>query len=116
MSLNIQIFGTKKCQDTRKAERYFKERGIKYHFKDLAEFGISKGEFENIAAVIPPEELINRDGQQFKKRNLEYIKFNIREELVADALLLKTPLVRNGRKVTCGFVPEEWKKWIDESK
>ena len=45
----IQIFGTKKCNDTKKAERFFKERGIKYQFIDMKEKGMSKGEFTSVA-------------------------------------------------------------------
>jgi arsenate reductase (glutaredoxin) len=65
--MNIQIIGTKKSRDTQKAERFFKERKVDYHFKDLNESGLAKGELDNIVPVIPLEELIDRDGQQFKK-------------------------------------------------
>lgn len=110
--MNIQIIGTKKCNDTRKAERFFKERRIPFHFKDLTIKGLSKGELENIKRVIDVEDLIDREGKQFKKRNLEFMIFNIEEEILDDPLLLKTPIVRNGRKVTVGFQPETWKEWI----
>jgi len=111
--LNIQIFGTKKCSDTRKAERFFSDRKITYHFRDLNEKGIAKGELENITRVIPVEELIDREGKQFRKRNLAYMKFNIEEELLSDALLFKTPIVRFGRESTVGYKPEIWKNWIE---
>lgn len=110
--MNIQIIGTKSCNDTKKAERYFKERRIPFHFRDLNEKGLSKGEFDNIIKVIMPEQLIDKDGKQYKKRNLQYMIFNIEEELLNDPLLLKTPIVRNGKEVTVGFCPDEWKKWI----
>jgi arsenate reductase-like glutaredoxin family protein len=109
--MNIQIIGTKKCQDTRKAERYFSERKIAYQFRDLAEKGISKGELDNISRTIPLEELIDRQGRQFKKRNLEFMVFNVEEELLIDPLLFKTPIVRNGKDATIGYKPDEWKKW-----
>jgi len=109
--MNIQIFGTKKCRETQKAERYFKERRILFHFRDLTEKGISKGELENISSVIPLEELIDRDGKQFVKRNLKFMKYDIVEELLNDPLLLKTPIVRNGKQVTVGNEPEIWKTW-----
>ncbi len=109
--MNIQIFGTKNCSDTRKAERYFKERRIQFHFRDLSEKGISKGELENIARVVPVDELIDREGKQFKKRNMQYMKFDIEEELLNDALLFKTPIVRNGKDVTVGYCPDVWKNW-----
>lgn len=113
--MNIQIIGVKSCSDTRKAERYFKERRIQFHFRDLNEKSFAKGELENIIRVIPLEELIDREGKQFKKRNLQYMVYNIEEELLNDPLLLKTPIVRNGKEVTVGFEPEVWKTWKDES-
>lgn len=112
--MNIQIFGTKKCNDTRKAERFFKERRIPFHFRNLTEKGVSKGELENIKNAVPPEELIDKEGKQFQKRNLSYTVFNIEEELLNDPLLFKTPIVRNGRLATAGYKPDVWKEWIKE--
>ena len=109
--MNIQIIGVKSCSDTRKAERYFKERRIQFHFRDLNEKGLAKGELENIIRVIPLDELIDREGKQFKKRNLQYMVFNIEEELLNDPLLLKTPIVRNGKEVTIGYQPSIWASW-----
>ena len=113
--MNIQILGSKKDNDTRKAERFFKERGIKYQFRELSEKGISKGELENIVRVIKPEDLIDKEGKQYKKRNMSFMKFNIEEELLNDPLLLKMPVVRNGNLCTNGYEPELWKEWIDKS-
>lgn len=113
--MNIQIIGTKNCSDTRKAERYFKERRIPFHFRDLNEKGLAKGELDNISRKYPLEELIDREGKQFKKRNMHYMRFNIEEELLNDPLLLKTPIVRNGSNTTVGYEPEIWKKWIEEA-
>ncbi|OGU74715.1 MAG: ArsC family transcriptional regulator [Ignavibacteria bacterium RBG_16_34_14] len=110
--MNIQIFGTKNSNDTRKAERFFKERRIPFHFRDLTEKGISKGEFENIKQVIPVEELIDKEGKQFLKRNFAYMVMDIEEELLNDPLLFKTPIVRNARLVTVGYKPEVWKEWL----
>ena len=111
--MNIQIFGTKKCKDTQKAERFFKERRIAYHFRDLTVKGISKGELENIKHIIPADELLDRDGRQFKKRNMEFMVFDTEEELLNDSLLFKTPIVRNGRMVSVGYNPETWQEWIN---
>jgi len=113
--MNIQIFGTKKCGDTRKAERFFKERRINFHFRDLAEKGISKGELESIKRTFSLDELIDTKGKQYKLRNMQFMKFDIESELLADALLFKTPIVRNGNNVTIGYQPEIWKKWIEEN-
>jgi len=110
--MNIQIFGIKKCHETRKAQRYFKERAIKFQFINLAEKGMSKGELNSIkAAAGGVETLIDRDGKQYQKRNLQYLVHNIEEELLNDPLLFKTPIVRNGAKATVGYRPEIWKTW-----
>jgi arsenate reductase-like glutaredoxin family protein len=114
--MNIQIFGTKKSRDTQKAERFFKERNIRYHFRDLNEKGISKGELDNIIQVIPIDLLIDKAGKQFRKKNLEYMVYDIETELLNDPLLFTEPIVRNGREVTLGFQPEIWKNWILQDK
>ncbi len=110
--MNIQIFGTKKCQDSKKAERFFKERNIKYHYRELTEKGISKGELDNICRSVKLEDLIDREGKQFKTRNLAYILHDVETVLLEDPLLFKTPVVRNGNFSTVGYQPEIWKKWI----
>jgi Spx/MgsR family transcriptional regulator len=109
--MNIQIFGTKKCQDTRKAERYFKERAIPFQFINLAEKGLSKGELNSIKAAVGLEALMDTQGKQYQKRNLKYLIHNVEEELLNDPLLLKTPIVRNGPKATIGYQPDIWKEW-----
>jgi len=113
MLMNIIVIGTKNCTDTRKAERFFKERGISFHFRNLAEKGLTKGELDNITRVIPINELIDREGKQFGKRNLQFIIFDLEDELINDPLLFKTPIVRNEREVTLGHKPDIWKVWID---
>jgi arsenate reductase len=109
--MNIQIIGTKKCKETQKAERYFKERRISFHFRDLSEKGLAKGELENISRVIPLDDLINRESKRFKDRGMQFVVFDIEEELLSDSLLLKTPIVRNGKLVTNGYQPHTWKEW-----
>jgi len=110
--MNIQIFGTKKCKETQKAERFFKERRITYHFRNLSEKGISKGELDNIKRSITINDLIDREGKQYKKRNLEHMEFDPEEELLNDALLFRTPIVRNGKIASVGYLPDVWKGWI----
>src|SRR5690554_2416261 len=112
--MSIQIFGTKKCKDTQKAQRFFKERNIPVQFKDLTQKGISPGELNNIKQFYDVEELIDREGKQFKKRNLEYMVFDTEEELLEDPLLFKTPIVRFNKKAVIGYQPEAWEKWADE--
>jgi Spx/MgsR family transcriptional regulator len=111
--MNIQIFGTKKCNNTKKAERFFKERNIKFHFRDLTEKGLSQGELNNISRVIDYEDLIDTESKQYQKRGMQFMVFNFEEELLEDPLLLKTPIVRNGKEVTIGFEPEVWKSWLN---
>lgn len=110
--MNIQIIGTKKCRDTQKAERFFKERRIPFHFRDLNEKGLAKGELDNISRVINIEDLLDKEGKQFQKKNMQYMRFNIEEELLNDPLLLKTPIVRKGKDVTIGYEPDVWNQWI----
>ena len=114
--MNIQIIGTKKCKETQKAERFFKERNIQFHFRDLAIKGISNGELDNITRKIPIENLMNKEGKQFKKRNMEFMVYNTEDELLNDPLLLNTPIVRNGNLATLGYEPETWKEWIEEDR
>lgn len=112
--MNIQIFGTKKSFDSKKAERYFKERGIKFQFIDMKEKGMSKGEFNSVCqAVGGLDKLIDQDCKD--KDLLALIKY-ISEEDKAEKVLenqkvIKTPVVRNGKKATVGYQPEIWKDW-----
>ncbi|MDT3694923.1 MAG: ArsC family transcriptional regulator [Ignavibacterium sp.] len=110
--MNIQIIGTKKCKETQKAERFFKERRIHFHFRDLTEKGLAKGELDNITRVIPLDDLIDRESKRFKDRGMQYKVFDIEEELLSDSLLLKTPVVRSEKFVTIGYQPDVWKEWI----
>jgi len=116
MAPTIQIFGTKKCHDTAKAIRFFKERGVIFQFIDLAEKAPSRGELESIARKIPLEELLDRNGKQYKTRQLEYKVFDLQEELLTDPLLLRTPITRFGQDAALGVAPDIWKKWIEATK
>ena len=112
--MNIQIFGTKKCSDTRKAERFFKERGIKYQFVDMKEKGMSKAEFTSVAqANCVLENMINWEGKD--KDMLALIKYIADEDKLAKILenpqVIKTPGVRNGKQSTLGYQPDIWKGW-----
>ena len=109
--VNIQIFGIKKCQDTRKAERYFKERGVGYQFVDLTIRGLSKGELSKVKAVVGLDNLIDTTGKEYERLNLKYIIHNREEMLLKNPLLLKTPIVRNGSQATVGYCPEIWRDW-----
>ena len=112
--MNIQIFGTKKCNDTKKAERFFKERGIKYQFIDMKEKGMSKGEFASVAnANGGIENMLDPNAKD--QDTLALIRHIADEDKVEKILenqqVLKTPVVRNGKQSTVGYQPDIWKKW-----
>lgn len=112
--MNIQIFGTKKCSDTRKAERYFKERRIKYQMIDLREKDMSRGEFNSVKqAVGGIDSMINENAKDKDVITLmKYLSDSDKEEkLIENQQVIKTPIVRNGRQVTIGFCPDVWKNW-----
>ena len=112
--MNIQIFGTKKCFDTKKAERYFKERNIKYQMIDMKEKGLSKGEFNSIKnAVGGLDVMINKDCKDKSLLTLiQYLSEEDKEEKVLEnPVLFKTPIVRNKSKATIGYQPDVWKDW-----
>ena len=112
--MNIQIFGTNKCFDTKKAMRYFKERGIKYQFIDMKEKGLSKGEYTSVKqAVGGLEKMLNPDCKD--KDALALIKYiadeDKDEKVLENQKVLFTPIVRNGKQATVGYKPEVWKEW-----
>ena len=115
--MNIQIFGRKKCFNTKKEERFFKERKIKYQFIDINEKPMSKGEMNNILRCIEINDLINTKSKDYSKLNFN----NIRSKDIKAELLLKnqsvmnTPIVRNGNEAMVGSREDLWKKWIDEN-
>jgi Spx/MgsR family transcriptional regulator len=108
----IQIFGMKNCNDTKKAIRFFKDRKINVQFINLKEKEISKGELRSITKTFDIEELLDRDGKEFKKRNLEYYIFDTLELLMEFPVLFKTPILREKDRVSIGYQPEIWKEWI----
>ena len=112
--MNIQVFGTKKCNDSKKAERYFKERNIKFQSIDMVSKGMSKGEFNSVAAVNGGiDEMINWEGKD--KNLLALLKYMSEEDKLEKVLenpqVIKTPIVRNGKQSTIGYQPEVWKSW-----
>ncbi len=109
--MNIQIFGTLKCRDTRKAQRYFKERRIPFQFVDITEKGLSKGELNSLKTAVGIDNLIDSGCKAYARKNLKYLTHDIEQELHKDALLLKPPVVRNGRDATVGYQPDVWKAW-----
>ena len=109
--MNIQIFGKSKCFETKMAERYFKERGVKFQSIDLPRYGMSPRELESVVACVGLENLIDP-----KARDAEVLKYlaydrDKLEKLLDDPSLIKTPIVRNSKKATVGYCPDVWKTW-----
>lgn len=112
--MNIQIFGTKKSFDTKKAERYFKERGIKVQFVDLKEKGLSKGEFQSVAKAVGGfKNLLDLNCKdQDTLALIQYLTPEMQEaKILENQQVLKEPIVRNGKQATVGYCPEIWKTW-----
>ena len=111
--MNIQIFGIKKCFDTKKAERYFKERKINFQFIDLVEKGISKGELNSVLNSVSINDLINSKSKDYSKLNLNNIRsVDIKKEIVLkNPKVINTPIVRNGKSATIGYNPDTWNEW-----
>ena len=110
--MNIQIFGKSKCFDTKKAERYFKERGIKFQSIDLPKYGMSAGEFDSVKrAVGGIEAMLNEKANDAAL--VKYLAYDEdkQQKMLENPKLIKTPIVRNGKKATVGYCPEVWKSW-----
>ena len=112
--MNIQIFGTSKCFDTKKAERWFSERRIKVQRIDLVKYGMSPGEFDSVLrAVGGVDNLVNWEKKAPAIDLMRYMESTRDKEdkLFDDPKLLKTPIVRNGKAATVGYHPEIWETW-----
>ena len=113
--MNIQIFGKQKCSDTKKAERFFKERNIKFQFIDIDKYGISKGEYQSIKiAVGSIEDLINKKSKEYENQYISHLSSqeDVEERLWDNPGMFITPIVRDGKKATVGYQPNVWADWI----
>ena len=110
--MNIQIFGKSKCFDTKKAERYFKERRVKYQLIDIMKYGMSKGEFQSVKLALGTDALVDENSKEYANQHIKYLANNDLEERLMDSPgLFKTPIVRNGKKATVGYKPDVWGTW-----
>ncbi len=109
--MNIQIFGSSKSFDTKKAERYFKERNIKYQYIDMRRYGISRGELQSVKNAVGLDKLIDENNDD--SVILKYLKGDDEKllKLYENQDWIKLPLVRNGKAATVGYEPEIWKNW-----
>ena len=113
--MEVQIFGTKSCNETKKALRFFKERRVKTHFVDLKERAASSGELKRFAQKFGAEALLDRNGKRFRDRGLHVAhvaESRILPLLEDDPALLVTPLVRAGSHLTVGWDEAKWKEWL----
>lgn len=112
--MNIQIFGKPKCFDTKKAERYFKERRIAFQSIDLKRYGMSEREFESVLrAVGGIDNLIDWNSKSPEVTLMRYLEDSRAKEdhVFENPMLMKTPVVRNGKQATAGYCPEIWAQW-----
>ncbi len=109
----LQIIGRKNCKETRRAERFFKERDITYQFRDLREKGVSSGELQSICRKVPAEELIDTEGKAYSSGGYKYLEFDAFEELLEKQELMKTPILRYEQSVFVGRDELSWKKLAD---
>lgn len=109
----IQILVKKKCSDSKKAERFFKERRIEIQVRSLEEKPLSEGEWKNVLNHYHPEELIDENSPVFKKKNMSYMEYDPLEEMKESPGLIRTPIVRSKGKVTIGYAPAHWEELIN---
>ena len=112
--MNIQIYGKAKCFDTKKAERYFKERGVKYQAIDLLRYGMSAGEYQSVKRAVGGfMALVDKSSKEYERLFIKYLahESDIEEKLLANPGLFATPIVRSGKLATVGYQPDVWKSW-----
>lgn len=110
--MNIQIFGASKSFDTRKAERWFKERRIKYQYIDVLSKGLSPREYQSVKQKVGFEALVDTKSRTYEACYMAYLTPDAQEEkLLEHPELFRTPIVRNGREATVGYCPEIWAQW-----
>ncbi|GAB1482663.1 arsenate reductase family protein [Treponema sp.] len=114
--MKLQIFGTKKCQTTRKAERYFRDRDIDYQFIDLELKGISPGELKTVIKAVGKDRIIDTASKGYIDRGLKYMDFDIEREILSDPLLLRTPIVRDGNDASAGEALASWAEFAAMAK
>jgi arsenate reductase len=111
----VQIFGTKKCAETRKTERWWKERGVRVQLIDLKDKGMSPGEMKSVAQRVGGVvALVDKDSPRYREKGLHvssYAGAMLEKILLEDPLLLRTPIVRCGSNATVGYAPEVWDAW-----
>jgi arsenate reductase len=112
---NIQVFGMTDSQPTRAALRFFRERRIVVHFVDLRKKPIAAGELRRFTERLGVAALLDRDSRPYREQGLEHLTMDdagITARLLADARMIRLPLVRFGEQVTAGRDEATWKSWL----
>lgn len=109
--MNIQIFGKSKCFDTKKAERYFKERRIRYQYIDLPKYGMSRGELNAVVNAVGLDNLVDPKDVDYELFMRLAYREDKMEKLFEVPEMIRTPVVRNGKLATAGYCPDVWKNW-----
>jgi arsenate reductase-like glutaredoxin family protein len=112
----IQLIGRQKCKNTKKAERFLKERKIDFHFLDMNKKELSVGELRNICRFVPAEDLIDKDSAAYKKKGYDYLVYDPEEEILHNQKLIKTPVLRTDFGAFAGFSESEYKKIAEKVK
>ena len=111
----LQIIGTRDSADTRKAERFFKERRVPFAFVDLKDRPLSPGELESIARAVGADVLLDRDSRAFQRAGLAHLVYDPLEEALKNPLLLRMPILRRGKEAVAGYEPQAWQAWLKPS-
>jgi arsenate reductase len=117
--MEVQIFGTNKSQETKKAQRFFAERRVKVHFVDLKERAASKGELQRFVQKFGLTALIDKRSRRYQDLGLGAVRYSDDrwfEKLVEEPMILVQPLVRWQHKVTIGLAEDDWKQWVEAAK
>jgi len=108
----LQLIGRPSCKETRKAERFLKERNIDFHYVDLDKKELSVGELKNIFNSIAPADLMNKNSKEFEKKGLKYMEFDPEEELSSNQKLLFTPIIREKSRAILGYDEAALKEFV----
>jgi arsenate reductase-like glutaredoxin family protein len=114
----VQIFGTRKSQATRAAERFFKERRVAFQFVDLAQRPMAPAEIKRFVDRFGLQNLIDREGKPFDASGLKYMRVSdsdLMAKVEREPMLLCLPLVRSGTNLSVGQDEQAWKEMISSS-
>lgn len=112
----VQIYGRRKCKTSRKAERFFSERGIAFQSVDIDAKAPGRRELELFAEVIGIDAILDAESKAYRDRGFAYMEFDAIDEIASDPRLLRTPIVREGRACAVGDDPAFWKRLAEQGR